>query len=194
MKATIDNVSPASSIRSYIPGSANGDSMDNLYNIGHQNTDKWLLIINANSGTTVNFTVNCEASLDGNPVKIKGLVIADAESLSSSEELKVSADGDWKVIEVKKNIGAGSYEIEKNNIAGTVQEVHLFNGNDNNTAAITVLSFNESAYDTEANNYEISFNVEVKGAGLTAIALGLLMPNSIVVMPQKVMISFTYYR
>jgi len=179
LQATIDNVSPASSIRSYIPGNYNGDSMDNLYNIGGAGNNNQMVagIINANSGTTVNFTVNCEASLDGNPVRIKGLVIADAESLSSSEELKVSAEGDWKVIEVKKNIGAGSYEIEKNNIAGTVQEVHLFNGNDNNTAAITVLSFNETAYDTEANNYEISFNVEVKGAGLTAIALGLLMPE-----------------
>lgn len=179
LQATIDNVTPSSSIKSYIPGNYTGDSMDNMYNIGGAGNNNQMVagIINANSGTTVNFNVNCQAFLDGNPVRIKGLVIADAESLSSSEELKVSSDGDWRVIEVKKNLGAGTYEILKSNIAGGLQQVHLFNGNDNNTAAITVLSFNETAYDTQTNNYEINFNVEIKGAGLTAIALGLLMPE-----------------
>lgn len=179
LQATLNNVSPASSIKSYIPGNYNGDSMDNLYNIGGVGNNNKMVagIINAQAGTTVNFTVNCQAFLDGNPVRIKGLVIADAESLSPSETLKVSADGDWKVIEVKKNLGAGHYDLEKTTIAGGLQQVHIFNGNDDNTAAVTVLTFKDTAYDTEINNYEISFNVEVKGAGLTAIALGLLMPE-----------------
>jgi len=179
LQATINNITPASSIRSYIPGNYVGDSMDNMYNIGGTGNNNQMVagIINANSGTRASFSVSCQAFLDGNPVKIKGLVIADAESLASSEEIKVSSDGDWKVAEVKKNLGAVTYEILKTNIAGGLQQVHLFNGNDNNTAGVTILAFNDTAYDTEANNYEVTFNVEVKGAGLTAIALGLLMPE-----------------
>ncbi|MAN26414.1 MULTISPECIES: CshA/CshB family fibrillar adhesin-related protein [Mesonia] len=179
LQATIDNINPSSSIESYIPGNFVGDSMDELYNIGGTGNNNQLVagIINADGGDTATFTVSCQAFLDGNPIRIKGLVIADAESLASSEEIKVSSDGEWKVVEVRKNIGAGPYQINKSNIGGGLQRVRFFNGNDNNTAAITILSFNETAYDTEVNNYEINFDVEIKGAGLTAIALGLLVPE-----------------
>ncbi|WP_394907605.1 CshA/CshB family fibrillar adhesin-related protein [uncultured Mesonia sp.] len=178
LQATIENISPPASLKSYIPGNYTGDSMDDLYHIGGPGANNQMVagLINAQSGTTVTFTVRCQASLDGNPVRIKGLVVADAESLSQTEELKASADGVWNVTELQKNIGAGPYQLEKT-MQGGLQQVRFFNGNDNNTAAISILSFNQTAYDTQANNYEVTFNVSVKGAGLTAIALGLLMPE-----------------
>ncbi|MBW2962381.1 CshA/CshB family fibrillar adhesin-related protein [Mesonia aestuariivivens] len=178
LQATLKNITPNAPIQSYIPGNYTGDSLDDLYNIGGAGTNNQMVsgIKNENSGSTSRFSVECKAFLDGNPVRLKGLVVADAESLASSEEIKASANGEWKIVEVKKNLNAGAYRAEKTQ-NGTEQQIRFYQGNDNNTAAISILSFSENAYATEANDYAVEFNVEIKGSGLTAIALGIILPE-----------------
>lgn len=164
-------------VNSYASGNYSGDSLDDLYNIGGTGTSNKLVagIRNRNDGATSTLTISCKATLGGAPVRIAGLVLADAEALSSSEYINATADGVWTVVEVKKNTSAGVYNITKvNNNPSTTQTINFLRGNDNNTAAVSFLSFNSTAYATQ--DLSITFSAALKGGGLTAMALGLLTP------------------
>lgn len=172
-------------IRSYAPGDFEGDSMDDLYNIGGIGEDNDLVngIQNSVGGAEVSFTISCKAWLDGKPVRLAGLVLGDAESLNgSSEDFHVTADGEWNIVELKKNIlndeneYPGEYLVEKKTV-GARQQIHFLKGNDDNTAAVSFLTFNPTAY-AIANEYQVTFDVTLKGGSLTAIALGLLTINA----------------
>lgn len=176
VRAEISNLN--GEINSYAPGNYSGDHLDDMYNIGGAETANQLVngIRNTQTGAEVSFTITCSATLDGIPVRIAGLVLGDGESLAPQEYFYVTADGEWTVVELKKNIGQPEYEVLKTNVveAGvTKQRMRFLRGNDNNTAAVSFLTFNESAYDVD-NGYEVSFDATLKGNGLTAIALGLL--------------------
>lgn len=165
-------------INSYAPGNYSGDRLDDMYNIGGVGTSNQLIngIRNTTDGAEVSFTITCSATLDGMPVRLSGLVLGDGESLAPQEYFYVTADGEWTVVELEKNIGQAAYEVVKTSVveAGiTKQRMRFLRGNDNNTAAVSFLTFNESAYNV-TNGYEVSFNATLKGNGLTAIALGLL--------------------
>ncbi|MEO8934833.1 MAG: GEVED domain-containing protein, partial [Xanthomarina sp.] len=81
-----------------------------------------------------------------------------------------------------KNIAnGGAYNVQKERVSliSSRRIMKLLRGNDNNTMAVSFLKFNESAYNkTGANpDFSVSIDVEFKGNGLTAIALGLLAPE-----------------
>lgn len=176
VRAAISNLDGL--ISSYAPGNYIGDHLDDMYNIGGVGAANQLVngIRNTASGKEVSFTITCSATLDGIPVRIAGLVLGDGESLAPEEYFYVTADGEWTVVELKKNIGQTEYEVLKTHVVEggtTKQRMRFLRGNDNNTAAVSFLTFNESAYDVD-NGYEISFDATLKGNGLTAIALGLL--------------------
>lgn len=171
-------------IKSYSPGNYTGDYMDDLYNIGGTGTNNKLVAGISTSSNSPTITIKCKASIDGEPIRIPGLVIGDAESLNNSGEyINVTADGNWTLVEVKKNVGAGPYEVRKEIVfAGgsptSNRTMKFLRGNDNNTMAVSFLKFNESAYDVAGPNPDLSvtFSSTFRGGGTTAIALGLLPP------------------
>lgn len=173
-------------INSYAPGDYTGDYLDDLYNIGGTGGSNQLVsgIRNRANGALSRITLECRATLMGTPIRIPGVVFADAESLAPAEYIYATADGEWTLVEVKKNNGQGAYNVRKeivfeSGIPSSKQTMKLLRGNDNNTMAVSFLKFNESAYDQTATNpdFSVSIDVEFKGNGLTAIALGLLAPE-----------------
>lgn len=192
IEAEITNIS-GGNINSYAPGNYGGDYLDDLYNIGGSGSDNQLVsgIVNASDGQTNNITIVCKATIDGVPIRLAGLVVADAESLSSSEYIYATADGDWTLVEINKNLDEGNYRVRKEIVmqssggwwptyTPTSQRTLKFlRGNNKETMAVSFLKFNESAYNqTGANpNLAVTINATIKGDGLTAMAFGLLPPD-----------------
>lgn len=174
IEATLEKIS-TNNIKSYKPGAYSGDSKDNWYNIGGINNNNQLIsgISNSRNGDQVHFKIKCKATISGEPVKLKGIVVADAESMASTEYIRAKASGDWNVLEVKKNLSAGgNYYIRKDVGRNMIQ---FGGGNDLTTAALSLLKFNELAY--IGNDFEVEIEVVLKGAGNQAIALGLITPD-----------------
>lgn len=173
--------------KSYIPGTYeaganNGDLLDDLYNIGgsggpNGNPDNKMAsgITNINSGSTINMVIRIKATTGGEAVRLRGMVLADAESLDASPEyITASGDGNWSVAEVKKDIGQRAYDIRKANNASGTQCIVFQRGNDRRTGAVAFLTYKNTAYASLADGYAVEFSAEFKGGGNTAIAIGLL--------------------
>lgn len=169
-------------VNSYAPGNWQGDSMDVLYNIGGSGKENRLVagIINRmTSGGNSTLTFRAKATINGEPIRISGLAIADAEALNASGEyIRATAYGTWNIVDMRKNVGAGEYRIAKRN-AGTNQQqrIEFQRGTDNYTGAVAFLDFNEFAYD-EVDGLAVEFSAQLYGTGKTAIAIGLLTPNA----------------
>jgi len=166
-------------INSYAPGNYNGDSMDKLYNIGGTGSNNKLVsgIINRNQGSTATITFRAKATINGEPIRLTGLAIADAESLDANGEyINATAYGNWNIVDVRKNSRAGNYRISKRAVGSNQQRIEFSRGNDKNTGAVAFLEFNQYAFNKE-NGLAVEFTAELKGSGLTALAIGLLTPN-----------------
>ena len=174
VEATIQKIT-SNGIKSYKPGTYVGDSKDDWYNIGGTDNNNQLIsgIINSVDGQTAHFKLICKASISGMPVRLKAVVIADAESIDPDNEyIRGKAKGKWKVLEVKKNIGSGAYYVRKDDVNNIIQ---FGVGNNKTTAALAMLRFNNDAY--VGNDYEVTTEIAVKGSGLQAISLGLVTPE-----------------
>lgn len=163
-------------LNSYAPGNYSGDSMDDMYNIGGTGTKNKLVngLRNTKVGGEVRFKIKAKATIDDVPVRLSGMVLGDAESLAGGEYFSAEGYGDWTIVDLKKNIDAGSYNVRKTK-NGKKQKLDFTSGNDNNTGAVAFMTFNESAY--TSSSYEVEFDVLLKGGGLTAISLGLIPPS-----------------
>ena len=165
-------------INSYAPGNYSGDSMDDMYNIGGTETKNRLVsgIRNSANGGSASFKVVCKATIDGIPVRLNGMVVGDAESLAGGdrENFTATASGTWSIVDLRKNLKAGSYEVLKENVTRNRQKISFLRGNDNNTGAVAFLTFNEQAF--QGTDLAVNFEVTLKGGGLTALSLGLLPP------------------
>ncbi|MDH5835101.1 CshA/CshB family fibrillar adhesin-related protein [Luteimonas kalidii] len=167
-------------IESYRPGGWTGDALDDMYNIGGTgNANQLIAGIMGRTGTH-GFTVECQATLGGQPYRIPGLVMADAESMNTTTEyLEGTALGQWNVVEV--NTGNGNrYDARKDDLGGGLQSIRFGNpgGEQNGTtspAGVTFLTFDEAAY---GPGESISMEFEILGGGNTAIAIGLLAPSA----------------
>ncbi|HEX7989224.1 MAG TPA: CshA/CshB family fibrillar adhesin-related protein [Stenotrophomonas sp.] len=171
---TIGSMSPASSMRSYRPGNYGGDSLDDMYNVGGTGTANRLIAGLSRSSGTTNFQVRCVSTLGGVPYRLRGLVMADAESINNNGEyVQASAQGRWNVVELRKNVGAGHYQVSKWQ-SGVDQVVRFGPGNNNNTAATTFLSFDDAAY--APGDLSVNMGFSLRGNTTSAIAIGLLVP------------------
>ncbi len=197
IKNTSGSAAEDRAIESYIPGTYvgngidSGDFLDILYNIGGSRTlgnealnQMVSGIRNTNPGGGAIITITCKATIEGMPIRLPGMVVADAESLAGSMDSKgnpereyiyAEAFGSWHVVEVQKNLNAGSYNIRKENNPDGSQTIKFLGGNDKKTGAVAFLAFNEQAY--EKGSLSVSFKATLKGGGLTALALGLLKPS-----------------
>ncbi|HEY4536988.1 MAG TPA: CshA/CshB family fibrillar adhesin-related protein [Erysipelothrix sp.] len=169
-----------SPVKSYKSGMYSGDSFDKLYNIGGTDTSNQLVagIINKNVQALSTLTIKAKASVYGRPIRISGLVVADAESLASNEYITATAKGAWSIVDVRKNLSAGAYYMAKRNEGNGEQKIVFQQGNNSKTGAVTFLEFDNGAYDTEENEFAVEFSASLKGGGYTALALGLLTPNA----------------
>lgn len=175
-------------IVSYIPGTyqgsgQEGDFLDILYNIGGSGVTNGKpnnrmasgIINDYNQGRTVNIVVKVKATTDGKPVRIRGMVLADAEALGpTGERIVASGDGSWTVARVQKNVGQGDYMMRKENNTSGTKSILFEKGNNKRTGAVAFLKYNSSAYASETEGYAVEFSAEFTGRGKTAIAFGLL--------------------
>lgn len=176
LTCSLDGIS--GNIESYAPGDWSGDALDDMYNIGGTSGFNQLISGIMGRQGTHSFTVECEATLGGQPYRIPGLVVADAESMNNSNEyLEGTAAGQWNVVEVYQGNG-NRYDALKTNAGGGLQTIRLGDpgGEENGTspAGVAFLTFDDGAYDP--GDASISMNFEILGGGNTAIAIGLLAP------------------
>lgn len=186
-------VAPRAGIASYIPGTFTGDNinegdfLDILYNIGGGrgpgNVSQNIMasgIINQKNGRGARVKLKLKAKIDGRSVRLPGMVLADAESLGSTEHIYATGVGHWSIVEVQKNLNRGPYYISKEtNVysGGTSSETVLFqSGNDRRTGAVAFLSFRPEAYNV-SDELSVTFSAEFKGGGSTAMAIGVLTPK-----------------
>lgn len=173
IEAEIEKIN-STAIQSYRPGDYSGDSKDDWYNIGGAGTNNKLIsgIINRDNASTAYFRIKAKATINGTPIRLAGLVVADAESMASDEYIRAKADGIWRILEVKKNTSQGAYEIRKSAARKIIQ---FGGGNNQTTAALAGLKFNDTAYNGES--FQISTEIVLKGGGKQAVAIGLLTPG-----------------
>ena len=168
-------------IKSYAPGGWRGDSLDDLYNIGGTGTSNTLVngIVNGEQGSTVTFTVTCNATLDGKAYDLPGLVVSDAESMAPSEYLEIRATGTWNILEKFVCSGDTTYAATLSNSDQTLRfsrsGAQTNCDTTSNSLGVGVLRFTPAAY--SGTRRQVSFDVSVKGYGLTAVALGLPATN-----------------
>nr|WP_312705241.1 CshA/CshB family fibrillar adhesin-related protein [Stenotrophomonas lactitubi] len=174
VSCSLANISGGGILQSYRPGNFSGDSLDDLYNVGGAGGANQLIAGISRSTGTSSFEINCVSTLGGAPYRLRGVVMADAESINNSGEfVEASALGTWNVVEMRKNLGAGAYNVTKSS-SGSNSVIRFGPGNDNNTAAVTFLNFDNAAH--APGNLAVNMGFSMRGGGTTAIAIGLLVP------------------
>lgn len=160
-------------LQSYRSGFYFFDGFNHLYNIGGTgvsgNGTNTLIsgLTNTVLGERTRFQVTCTANVNGVPINIPGLVVADAESMASLEYIRATAAGTWQVVEVRQNLGVTTpYNISKTNSG---QTINIADGADAQLSAVTFLKLTTPSS-------TVNFDIETKGGGRTALSFGLLVP------------------
>lgn len=113
------------------------------------------------------------------PVRIKGLIIADAESANTNEYLTLTSKGKWDIIEfvnlITDNIKY-NYKIKKVTNIDNTSTITMGYGQDKAQAAIAMLNFDADAYSSLSDSYKVNYKSTFKGTGRTSISIGLLTP------------------
>jgi len=167
------NSNTTTGLRSYRPGNYSGDMLDDLYNIGGAGTSNQLIsgVHTYDNSLGATFTLKCTSTLNGVPFDLKGVVMADAESLASTESLQATAKGTWTIMEMVKK---GNYQANRTIAANGNSTIRFHSGADAGSGAVTFLTFDKSAY--SGSNREVSIDFGLKGGGKQAMAIGLLVP------------------
>jgi uncharacterized repeat protein (TIGR01451 family) len=174
VSCAVSNVSPANgTIRVSSPGSWRGDGFDDLYNIGGTEAANQLDVGLSVGGATVSFDVSCTATLGGSPFELAGLVFADAEQSASPEYVQATIPNSggrlFRIIDRFRSPGCNSATNAQLTSASQALTLRLAGTSDCSPAGPTVVAFMERA---------TSARVEVRGAGVSAVALGVAVSNS----------------
>lgn len=159
----------AGGLKAYAAGTWTGDGLDDMYNIGGVGANNRLVAGLANyviSGAQVDFTFSCAATLDGVPVPLAGLVMADAEASGPDEFIQatIPAGGNWRIIDRHR-----SADCLGNTPAIRAGQTLRLTGDAQSSACSTyptAVAFMEGA---------TSANVSIKGGGASAVALGTML-------------------
>lgn len=155
-------------LRVYRSGDFGGDSHDDLYNIGGANGANTLVdgLANTTDGQTINFSFSCSATLNGTPVALGGLVMADAEQSASNEfvQATIPAGATWRIIDRFRSSGCTSSTGASLDASG--QTLKLAGPAADCGTGPSVTAFMDGA---------TSADVVVKGGGRSAIALGVVL-------------------
>lgn len=189
---------------SYRPGGGwSGDALDDLYNINGTDASNQLIAgianVNSPSPRIFSFDVACTATLNGAPYDLPGVVVADAEQLTvtakgtyvgSREYITATADGQWRIIErgvsgpncpatpYMGSVSGTKLTLEPTTILPVPSDASAcFAANNGNRgpAAVGYLEFNPTAF--SGAQRQVSMSIEIKGNGVTAVALGLMVPQ-----------------
>ncbi|MDR0432697.1 MAG: CshA/CshB family fibrillar adhesin-related protein [Bifidobacteriaceae bacterium] len=157
-------------IKAYKPGTWRNDGLDNLYNVGGEGEDNELIagIANAVRSATTSFKFSCSVTFGGLPAQVGGLVIADAESSSKSTNEYVAATPDgtgvnWRILDTYsacQDVATEAVLDSSNKLILRPNDEECGQG-----GGPTVVAFMEGA---------TAANVEIKGGGVSAVALGVV--------------------
>ncbi|GAA1724071.1 hypothetical protein GCM10009809_19830 [Isoptericola hypogeus] len=172
---TITSVS-GDSLIAYRPGDYVGDAFDDLYNIGGTGTSNQLIAGLANEtitpGGQTTFDFTCASNIDGFPIELAGLMVADAESSNTGnpnrEDEFITAvptqDATWRIVDRYR--GEGCTTAVQATLAGSTltlapdaRECNVVN----QTPGPIAVGFMEGA---------TSATVTLQGGGRSAVALG----------------------
>lgn len=118
----------------YAPGDWRGDGLDELYNIGGNdpgdgvgiggNPNQLSVGLRTESGSTVEFDIDCAATIGGAPFPLRGLVFADGEASGEDEYVaaRLTSGGSLRIIDQISQCGASS---DVQILPGPPQEVRL---------------------------------------------------------------------
>lgn len=172
---TISGISSLKSggLQAYKPGTWKGDGLDDLYNVGGTGAANRIIagLSNSTDGDTVSFTFSCGLTLDGVAVPLQGLVVADAEQSDTDKEFIEATPNQpgavWRIIDRYRNP-----ECTNQTTARLTGNTLRLWGNDITracTAGPMAVGFMDGA---------TSALVSLKGAGKSAIALGVMLSSS----------------
>ncbi len=161
------------SLQAYRPGTWSGDGLDDLYNVGGTGTSNQIIagLSNTTPAAEVSFNFSCGVTLDGVGVPLQGLVVADAEqSDTRNEYIEATPDQSgvtWRIIDRYRSPGCTNETT-----ADLVNNTLRLWGWDITKACAAgpmAVGFMDGA---------TSAKVKLKGAGKSAIALGVMLSSS----------------
>ncbi|HEY0117929.1 MAG TPA: CshA/CshB family fibrillar adhesin-related protein [Cellulomonas sp.] len=175
---TLSNVS--GELQAYRSGTWVGDALDDLYNVGGSGASNQMVtgISNAVHRSYASFRFACSATLDGVPVPLQGLVVADAEasntvvpSLGSPAEYmeaRPEQAATWRVIDRYRGAGCTTNTRAILSSDGTMRFTPdgLECAGTTGGAGPMAVGFMEGA---------TSARVGLQGGGLSAVALGVVL-------------------
>ncbi|WP_210439309.1 CshA/CshB family fibrillar adhesin-related protein [Nocardioides xinjiangensis] len=154
-------------LSAYRPGHWGGDGLDDMYRIGAQSGSANQLISGLwIGGGPVLFHLSCDVTLDGVPVPLAGLVMADAEQSITNEYVQatIPAGADWRIIDRGRTAGCTNDTA----VVRTGQTLRLAGNAQACPSGPTGVAFMEGA---------TSADVVIQGGGASAIALGVMLFN-----------------
>jgi hypothetical protein len=159
---TIGAHSGAMNVATY--GDWGGTGLDDLYNVGGTGAANALAAGLSVSASTVTFPLSCAATLDGLPIPLAGLVMADAEQSVSNEfvQAKIDPSATWRIVDRFRSNGCTSSAIADLSADNTLRLTQ--------PAACGVgpmaVGFMDGATSAE---------VTIKGGGTSILALGVVL-------------------
>jgi uncharacterized repeat protein (TIGR01451 family) len=159
-------------IQAYRSGAWQGDSLDDLYNIGGTQADNTLINGLAVNSRQMSFDFSCSATLDGNAYPLEGLVFADAEQSGNVEFVQgtIPATATWRLIDRFRASGCTADSRVQRTVAGAEQTLRLDNPPSTlcpgATAGPAGVAFADGA---------TAGRITVRGGGVSAVALGAVV-------------------
>jgi large repetitive protein len=166
-------------LRVYVPGSWQGDGLDELYNVGGNqpgsgaNPNTMAIGLAAFGGQTIEFDFRCSATLGGSAFTLNGLVFADAEASGGIEfsAARLTSGGTLRIIDSVSNCGnAGT--VDTTTAPGDIRLVPGAAGSCENNgtpslrAGPALVGFIDGA---------TAARVIVQGGGNSAVAVGAVL-------------------
>lgn len=167
----------------YRSGSWRGDALDDLYNVGGTGLNNQMItgIANRDAGGSGTFRFSCSTTLDGVPVPLQGLVVADAEASNpavtvggttfQAEYMQARPDqpSTWRIIDRYRPAGCTTNTQAIRSADGTLRfspDARECNVANTSWAGPMAVGFMEGA---------TSAVVSLQGGGNSAVALGVVL-------------------
>ena len=177
--SNIESDSEGGGLRAYRSGQFGADGLDDLYNVGGTGAANQMVagLANTPNRANVSFHFSCSATLNGVPIPLEGLVVADAETStiatghSVTEYIEATPDqasATWRIIDRYRSPGcsANTQAILDANGTLRLQPDGTHCGAEVQGSGPMAVGFMEGA---------TSAQVTLQGGGVSAVALGVVL-------------------